>query len=59
MKKLARKCNVYYDPEIAQDFWNAVDLAAFLSDEEIKKIAKDCVLHAKLEELEKRKQKRR
>ena len=59
MDKLARKCNIYDKPKIAEDFWNAVDLAAFLSDEELKKIVKDCVLNAKLKELEKRKQKRK
>lgn len=58
MDKLAKKYNVYkYKPEIAEDFWNAVDLAAYLSDEELKKIVKDYVLDAKLEELEERKQK--
>lgn len=60
MKKLARKYNVYkYDPETAQDFWNAVDLATYLSDEELKEIVRDYVLSAKLEELEERKRKRK
>jgi len=58
MNKLAKKYNVHkYKPEVAEDFWNAVDLAAYLSDEELKEIVKDYVLSAKLEELKERKQK--
>ena len=58
MKKLARKYNIYEsDPETAEDFWNAADLATYLSDEDIKNIIKDYVLSDKLLELKERKQK--